>query len=206
MTDKTTQQRLKKRIDEGGEAFKWWGKYCDATARDRGPGSRSAPDPAIRAQLRRCGSNLDALGIPAAMTLLRRLDLIPDRQALEDERFIAGLGLARVLAHVDEHDSKRAMQAAGWKSFPGDRRESDAGDDRPLLSEARFRRLLQTGNGEEQVTAFIRLIKILDRRASVPAIAKDFLHWSDRTKQSWAFDYYAAGIAAPSDPTTTDEE
>jgi hypothetical protein len=61
-------------------------------------------------------------------------------------------------------------------------------------------------DGEEQVDAFIRLIKLLGRTASVPAVARDFLHWNDKTKQSWAFDYYAAGVAAPSNPTISDED
>jgi CRISPR type I-E-associated protein CasB/Cse2 len=98
------------------------------------------------------------------------------------------------------------MQAAGWKSFPGDRRESEAGDDRPVLSEVRFRRFLQVEDGEEQIDAFIRLIKLLGRTASIPAVARDFLYWNDRTKQTWAFHYYAAGVAAPSNPTISDED
>jgi CRISPR system Cascade subunit CasB len=140
------------------------------------------------------------------MVLIRRLGFATPQSDVDYARVSAVIRLARVLAHVDEHDSKRPMQAAGWKSFPGDRRESEAGDDRPVLAEVRFRRLLQVEDGEEQVDAFIRLIKLLGRTASVPAVARDFLHWNDKTKQSWAFDYYAAGVAAPSNPTISDED
>jgi CRISPR system Cascade subunit CasB len=97
------------------------------------------------------------------------------------------------------------MQAAGWRSFPNDRRESDAGEDRPRLSEARFRRLLEVGSGEEQVAAFVRLVRLLDGEMNVAVLATDFLDWTDpvrgeRVRSRWAFDYYAAGMAAPAVP------
>ncbi|HEV2643567.1 MAG TPA: type I-E CRISPR-associated protein Cse2/CasB, partial [Candidatus Elarobacter sp.] len=104
--------------------------------------------------------------------------------------------------HVRQHTSERPMQLAGWKSFPSDR-ENDAAN-RPRLSEARFRRLLQVEGREEQVAAFVRLIALTDSTMNVSAIGTDFLRWGDeRTRQRWAFDYYAAGIATPQDNTTT---
>jgi len=118
----------------------------------------------------------------------------------DDWRITSALDLARVLAHIREDDPRqRPMQAAGWKSFPGDRRESDAGEGRPRLSEARFRRLLHSGRGEERVSAFARLIALLGGTVNVAELANDFWHWNDRTKRRWAFDYYAAGIATPPD-------
>jgi CRISPR type I-E-associated protein CasB/Cse2 len=114
----------------------------------------------------------------------------------------AALDLSRVLAHVRENSDEHPMRAAGWKHFASDRRESDAGDDRPTLSEVRFKRLLQTDDGEEKVTAFKRLITLLDGKVNVAAISRDFLTWNhpeygDRIRENWAFYYYAAGVAAP---------
>lgn len=174
------------RLGRGAAALAWWKRYCDPA----GDG-----DPETRARLRRCRSAVDALSIRPAIRLAHRIGIPRD---VDDWRLTAGLDLARVLAHVTIHDpALPPMRAAGWKTFPGDRRESEAGDDRPRLSEVRFRRLLEAAPGEELVVAFSRLVILLDRAVSVTALAEDFLSWGDRTKRRWAFDYYAAGVAAP---------
>jgi CRISPR system Cascade subunit CasB len=140
---------------------------------------------------------------PAAIQLAQRLGILSSRSSPDDSRLEAALGLARVLAHVKEHDgARRVMQAAGWKSFPNDRKESEAGNDRPIVSEVRFRRLLTTEPGEPLVQAFIRLVRQLDSQVNVTELASDFLALSDpakrqRVRTKWAFDYFAAGVAAP---------
>ncbi|HEX6630955.1 MAG TPA: hypothetical protein VF048_07685, partial [Gemmatimonadaceae bacterium] len=123
-----TTSNLEKPAGTGGRVLDWWRHHCDpATA-----------DPGTRAQLRRCDSPVDAATIPAAVSLARRLGAFADDA--DDRRVSTALNLARVLAHVREHAPGAPMRAAGWKSFAGDRKESEAGEDRPLLSEARFRR------------------------------------------------------------------
>ncbi len=114
------------------------------------------------------------------------------------------LDLTRVLAHVREDDrSMRPMQAAGWKEFPGERKESDVDvSKRPRLSQVRFRRLLTTSGGEDLVRAFIRLVALLDGKVNVEALGRDFRDWNhvsrgDAVRQRWAFDYYAASSANP---------
>ena len=166
-------------------ALQWWRRYC-------GP---DAADPAARAQLRRCDAPVDAAAIPAAIALAQRVGAFARD---DDRRLTDALNLARVLAHVREHTPGPPMRAAGWKHFAAGRRESEVGaEERPRLSEARFRRLLVTGGGEEQVTAFIRLVAILDGKMDVARLAEDFLRWShpwrgEETRKRWAVDYYAA--------------
>jgi len=151
---------------------------------------------------------------PAAIQLATRLGVLNARSRASDDRVPAALDLARVLAHVKEHDGrKRVMQSAGWKTFAGDRNESDGGDDRPRLSQARFRRLLATSGGEPLVVAFVRLIRLLeDGKVNVVELSNDFLGWTDPTRSAgvrrrWAFDYFAAGVAAPqTSGTFTDSE
>lgn len=136
-------------------ALEWWTRLRDP---QRG-------DPGALARLRRSRSTLEAMQVPQALDLARRIAKpSPDGQ-LPDWKVRAALDLARVLAHVREHDAQHPMRAAGWKRFAGTRKESDAGEDRPVLAEARFRRLLQTGDGEEKVVAFTRLIALLDGRS-----------------------------------------
>ncbi len=181
----------------GVRALDWWKRYCHPVD----------GDPASRARLRRCRSATDAVGIPAAISLARSMGALSGTQTDDDYRVTSALDLARVLSNVTQHvETKRPMQAAGWKTFPGDRRESDAGEDRPVLSELRFRRLLTAAHGEEQVSAFIRLIALLGGAVNVTELAEDFFYWNDRTKRRWAFDYYAAGVAAPADFDTFIED
>lgn len=160
------------------------------------------------ARLRRCRSTVDALTEPAAVGLARRLGVLHERSRHDDDAVRAALDLARVLAHVTTHSGQqRVMQSAGWKQFPGERRESDAGEIRPVLSEARFRRLLTTPTGEPLVAAFIRLVRQLKGVVNVTELANDFRNWGDPergpgVRQKWAFDYYAAGVSAPLELTT----
>lgn len=160
-------------------------------------------DPGTLARLRRSRSTLEALQVPDAITLAARLGAIARDGQTPGWKTRAALDLARVLAHVRAHDPNlHPMRAAGWKRFAGARRESDAGDDRPVLSEARFRRLLLTGDGEEKVTAFTRLIALLGGTVKVDDLARDFMNWNhpeigDRIRERWAFLYYAASDAAP---------
>ncbi len=184
----------------GIHAFEWWSKLAHPIT----------GDPGTLARLRRARSPAEALGVRAAVSLARRLG--GGRPNSPDWRIRAYVDLARVLARVKAHDpGKHPMRAAGWKRFAGERRESDAGDDRPILSEARFKRLLQTGEGEEKVVAFTRLIALLDRTVKVDDLAADFLSWNhpewgDRVRERWAFLYYAAGDAAPALPPISIED
>ena len=166
-----------------------------------------------RARLRRCRSSSEALMEPAAINLAQRLGALTERARSDDFAIRSALDLARVLAHVKENEpGRRVMQQAGWKKFPGDRKESDAGDQRPDLSEIRFRRLMTTEPGEPLVAAFTRLVRQLEGKVNVTQLARDFRRWSHPTfgpqvRQQWAFDYYAAGLSAPRqlDPSTDDE-
>jgi len=185
----------------GLRALAWWRTHCHPMH----------GDPGTRARLRRARTHLDLLRVNAAVHLARQMGAVPRDRPAPDWKVTAALDLARVLAHVKEHDPRHPMRAAGWKSFPRDRKESEAGDERPLLSEVRFKRLLETGSGEEKVLAFTRLIALLDGRVNVAQVASDFLNWNhpdygDRVRERWAFHYLAAGDAAPAAPPTHTED
>lgn len=188
------------RPGRGARALEWWSKLAHPTG----------GDPGTLARLRRARSPVEALSVRAAVGLARRLGAVCSNTP--DWQVRAWVDLARVLARVKTHDPARhPMRAAGWKRFAGARRESDAGDDRPILSEARFKRLLQTGEGEEKVAAFSRLIALLDGAVKVDDLATDFLSWNhpewgDRVRERWAFLYYAAGEAAPALPPILPED
>jgi len=144
------------------------------------------------------------------VSLARRLGAVSKGTPENDRRLTTALDLARVLAHATSHTAERPMRSAGWPSFPGDS-PKESGENRPRLAEVRFRRLLETGSGEEQVSAFVRLIALLDGEVNISQLAEDFMSWShpyrgDRVRQRWAFDYYAAGIAAPAHSSTDEDD
>jgi CRISPR system Cascade subunit CasB len=171
-------------------------------------------DAGVRARLRRARSRTEVLMEPKAIQLAQRVGPLARGRNASDEEIGAALDLARVLAHVKEHDGKqRLMQQAGWRRFAGDRRESDAGDDRPTLSGVRFRRLLTTEGGERLVAAFTRLVRQLDGIVNVGELASDFLDWThptrgDRIRRKWAFDYFAASnpVSSSINPSTDSED
>lgn len=200
MTEVTQAEAPAPPLDATHPGLDWWRRLSDSK---RG-------DPGTLARLRRSRSTLEAMQVPDALELARRLGALPRDGRAPDWKLRGALDLARVLAHVRQHDpAQHPMRAAGWKRFAGSRRESDAGEDRPRLSEARFRRLLLTGAGEEKVAAFTRLIALLENTVKVDDLARDFVRWNhpdhgERVRERWAFLYYGAGTAAPPLPTDTD--
>ena len=180
-------------------ARSWWNQYC----------SPEKGDPGVRARLRRCRSTSEALAVGEAVELARRLGDVADRTPKGEYRFEADVDLARVLSHVRTDSREHPMRAAGWPHFPSEGSQGD-GENRPKLSEPRFRRLMQTDSNEELVVAFKRLIDLLGGASNVADIAEAFRKWRqpwtrDRVKRSWAFIYYNAGSAAPTDPPTEEE-
>lgn len=191
----------KRRSDRGTKSLAWWKRLADPTDGDA----------ASLARLRRASTALEILEVRAAVILARQLGATGAETPDWQRRDI--LDLVRVLAHVKEHDpSRRPMQAAGWQTFAGDRRESDVSEsERPKLSEARFRRLLEAGKGEEKVVAFTRLIALMDGVIKIDDLANDFLRWNrpdqgDRVRERWAFDYYHASKAIPNKSSTDIED
>lgn len=163
------------RNDWPGRAEMWWRDWSP-DAGDR----RSGRERAAFARLRRARDAIDALAEPATLDLLRRLPgADPDRVAT----------LAAVLAHVRETESARLARAVGCKSF---------GDEKPPLSEGRFRRLMQSEH-DELGDALRRLVRLTKGRANVRDLAATALCWGDRVRKRWIFDYYAVSVAAPRD-------
>lgn len=191
---------------EKSAVLNWFEQYIDI----------ESGDAATRAGLRRCRSTLDALQIPAAIELARRLGALKTgaAQHRSDRYLEATLDLARVLAHVKRDNGEQPlMRAAGWKKFHADANESDAGEDRPILSGIRFRRMIAGYENEDLVSSFVRLVRLLGNEVNVKALAKDFLDCRDDTKRlqlkkRWTMDYFAANVSqfteAPQSPDNSE--
>jgi CRISPR type I-E-associated protein CasB/Cse2 len=190
------------RNSEGAIARGWWKRVC----------SPEHGDPGVRARLRRCRNANEALLVPEAVSLARQLGVTPPGVAERNHRLRDALDLARILAHVrDDTGPAREhhlMRKLGWPSFPGDKREGEAAE-RPKMSEARFRRLLQTDGGEETVDAFTRLIHLAGGATDIAALADAVWRWTQpgsTIRQRWAFEYFNAGSASPETTSEPSQE
>lgn len=163
-------------INYAPAARQWWQGLTDKDKGDRGAVAR----------LRRASSVIEAATERATFDLCRRLGL--GAEQLDRVALVAG-----VLAHVrnDRADSPMARQLGE----PADN---------PPMKWLRFRRLLQAGTPDEQLTAFRRAIALTSNKtANVGDLADSLLHWNDQRRQRWIFDYYNAGEAAVTSEETT---
>ena len=168
-------------------ARQWW---QDLTLTD--PGRRGAQR-AARARLRRAATVLDVIQEREALRLVARLPgRSPERVAT----------LAGVLAFVgrDAPDGQNVARAIGRNSL------DDV--DSALMSEGRFRRLLQADD-DDLMDAMRRLVRLTKGVANVRDLSFAVLYWGDGVKKRWIFDYYNVPYStrphagAPDSPLTS---
>lgn len=141
----------------------WWRAHLS----DSGPGSARG----LAARLRR-GSDVDILSEREVHNLAQSL-----RMARAD-RAVVLVRLVRVLAEL-----------RGGGNTPLARR---LGGDDPVLSTARFQRLLRA-SGDDLTTALIRALRSLPpdgRACNIAMLGRDLLDWGDTTRARWTFDYF----------------
>lgn len=165
-------------------AWKWW-----AALQPAGLGRRKG-DAGALARLRRARIS-DAVLEQVTVNLYRNLK--PYLGGPKFDAFETTALVATVLAHVREHDGGRPVARAAGTS----------GETKARLSPLRFRKLLNARDAEDCLIAFRRLVSLLNYRANVGDLALSLLEWNreglgDRRRTRWAFDYYDAGSAAPS--------
>ena len=181
-------------VDEQADAaLKWWkslGPY------ERDDGSKAPGDRATLAKLRRCSGVLEPWNERATSELFRKLGLT----ARNTDRLGRVAALASVLACVRDDNGKAKIAVAIGAPAQGDANEA-------LLKPNRFKALVAARSDDEILTAFRRVVAILDRTANVKDLARLILAWNDdeagdRARTRFAFDYHGAGFAAPADDAT----
>ena len=174
----------------------WW-RNLQGVSSD-GEMGEHAPDRAALAELRRCDRPLDALFVPAGMSLVRDLGAhirYPgESERAHEQRIARATGLASVLAQVRGTD-RPLMQKLGWQH-----RGKDAADT-AVLSEQRLRRALAVEEPDELLAMFRRLVAQAGNQCDPRDLAESYLNWGDRVRTRWAFQYYAADNAAPAEAT-----
>lgn len=149
----------------------WWRDLSEHQS-----GGRGARRGAL-ARMRRAATPLEVMQEPEALRLIARLPRNPDRVAV----------LAGILAFVRETEAQTVARAVGRASLD---------DEKAILSEVRFRRLLQAGN-DELLEAMRRLVRLTNGRINVYDLSVAVLYWGDRVRKRWIFDYYGVSATTP---------
>ncbi|BBK42275.1 hypothetical protein STVA_22950 [Allostella vacuolata] len=181
-------------------AIRSWWRSLQPYREDREPNPTA--DPAGLARLRRAGRVTDVVAEATVFDLYRRLGLEP-AEAARDLPWVAAA--AMVLAHVRADAAPAGApprrphpaRAIGRERFDDTRFES------AIMSPLRFRRLLATREVEEVARAMRRMVAMTAPVGlDVGALGQAMLDWphpirGDGTRTRWAFEYHAAGDAAP---------
>jgi len=157
------------KLDVGCVAREWWRDLA-------GIGTNRGRDRAAFAELRRGADPLDIAFVTAFGKL--RLGL----KARSDWALRKTAMIAHVLAHVREDDERPVAKALG----PAKK------DDDAVMSQSRFRRLLQARDEADLTRRLVRAVKMLKGRANVADLASAVWWWNDRTRRDWAFRYLDA--------------
>ena len=159
-------------------AYEWWRSLNPEDA------LQSGRRRAALARMRRATTPIDVMHEPEALRLIAGLPRHPDRVAT----------LAGVLAFVRESDDRRVARAIG--------RETMDDDQSALLSEGRFRRLLQVED-DELMESMRRLVRMTRGTVNVRDLSSAILYWGDAVKKRWIFDYYGVADSMRSDHDTS---
>jgi CRISPR system Cascade subunit CasB len=156
-----------------GEAlYRWWEQL------ENNKGERAA--------LSRCATITEVLLCPAFYAIAQILEEqggFDLRELREREGLAAIVGL---LAHVRANGAQKLPQAMA------------AGDAKPAVSAARFRRLLEAQTLDELYPLMRRVLGLLDKTANVRDLARSLYGWNDSIRKEWAYAYFAqAAKSAP---------
>lgn len=138
-----------------------------------------------RAQLRRCKSPEEVMLEPAFHRLLNRMRglLESDSSLPQEETYRRLAAVAGLLSHVRVRDNKSLAE-----------RMADSQGGRPRFSSLRFRRLMKE-SFDDLYPAMIRVIRQLDKTASLNDLANSVFYWDDKyrgvkVRKDWALAYF----------------
>lgn len=160
----TTNNRAQARDDAAAALRQWW------QALDESRGDRAA--------LRRCATLTEVVFVPA----YHRLFAAVAKHGWTDRVGVAAIAGLASLVREDVTGATLARQMAQTKQ----------GGSKARISGLRFRRLLKQQSREDLFPALGRVVRALGGQANLADLAESAYWWNDRTRQAWAFEYYAA--------------
>lgn len=162
----------------GKELAEWWRKLKDDTA--------------SRAELRRCDSVAEVVMTPAFQRLCHQLKHHFTNNNDWQDRLAAIVGLA---SHL-KHDLASSVLASGGKRVEklAEQMAQPSGE-RPVVSELRFRRLLQRER-DDLYAPMIRILRMVKGDTNVKGganlygLAESIFYWGNDIKKRWAYAYF----------------
>ena len=133
-------------------------------------------NPGKRADLKRCRTVSDVIMTPAFMRFYHKLKKDLPNCDVRGEQLAAVVGLVARIEKAETGDplAKRMARPKG---------------DSAVVSELRFRRLLQCDRNE-LYGALIRILNLLDKTADLHDLAESVYYWGDQVKKDWAYTYF----------------
>jgi CRISPR system Cascade subunit CasB len=180
---------MKSIAEQAGDAAQWWRDLQPNTP--TGERNRTA-DRAALARLRRADL-LSAMSDPATFDLFRKLGC--SRPQDLPEIALCAAVLAGVREDRPGEPPARTLGPPGFDNA-----------EQALMKPLRFRRLIEAEAPEDRLFLLRRAVQLADRRLNLRELAAACLDWSERCRQRWIFEYYAAGRAAPDVPAEPAEE
>ncbi len=133
-------------------------------------------DREARAQLRRA-HDLTAVVLTPAFQRFRHLMIARGlSEQMNDDRWDRLGVIAGVLSHLKQASDCRLPAAM-------------RGEDKPKVSELRFRRLLESATLDDLFVGLRRTVPLIDATADPNQLANDIWFWSDRVRKQWAYEY-----------------
>jgi CRISPR type I-E-associated protein CasB/Cse2 len=176
----------------------WWSMNFEghgAEVRRKGGAARAA-----LAELRHAHRPVEVFLVPPALDLFLKLRGL-NAGVSADRVAVLAVALANLKPDGALSREKPVPRAIGRDAF--EKEETAA------ISEGRFRRLLQSDDGE-LLDAFRRLVRQMGGKLNPESLADSILNWGDAMRQRWIFEYYAVGYATPpratADTSTQNED
>ena len=144
------------------------------------PDTQRRGDRASLAKLRRCATVAEAMSEPAAVALFRRIG------ATRPDELCCIATLAAVLAHLREDPAEGRVARRLGPDYP-------EAPETARMSPLRFRRLLEAAPGDDQLTAFRRMVALAGGSLPLRDLARSLLDWNDERRRRWIYDYWNAG-------------
>ncbi|MBK1669502.1 type I-E CRISPR-associated protein Cse2/CasB [Rhodovibrio sodomensis] len=204
--------RANRNIPDAGHRLLSWHRTLTGEPDD--PNKRSAPDRALRAQLKRCQDPGDALFLPGFAAVFQYL--YPDESsrtaALRDQEVVAALARVAITAaslggrgaQIDTA-TPLALQMLGPEGRIADGRVEDA-----TVTPLRLRSLLATDDPDPALARWRRLLPVFaGNGVNLPELAQALAHWDETTRRTLSFAYFAFAATGPhrsGTPTTTEPD
>ncbi|MBE7440785.1 MAG: type I-E CRISPR-associated protein Cse2/CasB [Spirochaetales bacterium] len=148
-------------------------------------------DTASRAALRRCHDVTETQFVPVIYELARSIRTQKNYRNLERIGAVAGL-----CAWVRDIDNSAASGQQMSRTIAGDTR---------LVSEMRFRRLIQCQTVTDLYIPLVRILRLMKGQINLADLAQSVLFWGDATRKIWAYEYYGAATVPERQANPEDE-